>query len=103
MASAAEDLLPEDVPEFFSIGTEKAYARGYDYKYKKDNIAGETVYVCDRGSDAAKKGERLVLRRDPDGWTAYDSSVTGSALTCRQKVFRSDDAYIYKEGEHEGK
>ena len=94
------EQLPEDLPESFSIGTKRAYAQGYEYPYKKTKIGEETFYVCKKGSDAAQKGEALVLRRDADGWTAYDSSVTGSDLTCRQKVFRSDDPYIYKEGEH---
>ena len=100
MASAAEDRQSEDMPEFFSIGTKNAYAGGYEYKCQKETIAGQTVYVCEKGSENAIDGEVLVLCRDADGWTAYDSSATGKALTCRQKVFRSDDPYIYMEGDH---
>ena len=92
---------PGDLPQSFCIGTKRAYAKGYEYPYKKKKIGKETVYVCTKGSDDAREYEVLVLRRESDGWTAYDSSVTGSDLTCRQKVFRSDDANIYKEGDHE--
>ena len=102
MASAAEDRQSEDMPEIFSIGTKKAYEGRYEYKYKKDTIAGKTVYVCKRGSDFSKDDERLVLCQDAEGWTAYDSSVNGNGdtLITRQKVFRSDDLFIYKEGIH---
>ena len=58
----------------------------------------ETVYVCTKGSDNARENEVLVLRRESDAWIAYDSSVTGNELTCRQKVFRSRDAKTTKEG-----
>ena len=100
MASAAEDRQSEDMPEFFSIGTKNAYDGGYEYKYHIDTIAGQTVYVCEKGSEKSIRDEVLVLYQDADGWTAYDSSRTGEALTCRQKVFRSNDPFIYKEGEH---
>ena len=66
---SAESLLPsekqpEELPESFSIGTERAYERGYAYPYKRQKIKEETVYVCDKGSDNAQPGEVLVLRRE---------------------------------------
>ena len=92
---------PGDLPQSFSIGTKRAYAGGYEYPYKKQKIDMETVYVCTKGSDNARENEVLVLRRESDAWIAYDSSVTGNELTCRQKVFRSRDAKITKQGYHE--
>ena len=100
MASAAEDGQSEGMPESFSIGTKNAYAGKYQYNYKRDTIDGKTVYVCERGSDFSINAERLVLCKDAEGWTAYDSSVNGDTLIWRQKVFRSDDLFIYKEGIH---
>ena len=100
MASATEDRQSEDMPEFFSIGTKNAYARKYQYDYKRETIDGKTVYVCKRGSDFSQEYEILVLCQDAEGWTAYDSSVNGDTLIWRQKVFRSDDLFIYKEGIH---
>ena len=70
-----DEEQPREMPEFFSIGTEKAYQRGYEYPYRKQHIDMETVYVCNRGSDTARDGEFLVLRQEPDGWVAYDSSL----------------------------
>ena len=102
MASGAEDGQSEGMPEIFSIGTKTAYARKYQYDYKRETIDGKTVYVCKRGSDFSKDDEMLVLCQDAEGWTAYDSSLNGNGdtLITRQKVFRSDDQFIYKEGTH---
>ena len=101
MASADKgEKEPEEFPESFSIGTKRAYERGYEYPYKRQKIKEETVYVCDKGSDNAQPGEVLVLRREKKEWIAYDSSVSDNELTCRQQVFRSRDADITKEGEH---
>ena len=92
---------PGDLPQSFSIGTKRAYANGYAFPYKKHKIDKETVYVCTKGSDDAQENEVLVLRRDENAWIAYDSSVNGNELRCRQKVFRSRDAQITEQGNHE--
>ena len=99
MASAAEG--EEKMPEAFSIGTRTAYDKGYAYLYKKQNIDNETVFVCTKGSDYAEGNEVLVLRCESGVWIAYDSSVTGNELICRQQVFRSHDGDITKAGMHE--
>ena len=80
---------PREMPESFSIGTDHAYQRGYEYPYRKENIDMETVYVCNKGSDSARDNEFLVLRRESDAWIAYNSSRTGNLLTCRNGTFRS--------------
>ena len=92
---------PGEMPESFCIGTKRAYARGYEYPYKKQKIDMETVYVCTKGSDNARENEVLVLRREEDGWIAYDSSITGNVLRCRQGAFRSRDENIAKQGYHQ--
>ena len=63
--------------------------------YDLFTINGEAFYVCDKGSDYSRDGERLILRYDvfPDGstsWTAYDGGLVqdGSQFGCRQAVFR---------------
>ena len=92
---------PQELPERFTIGTKRAYRKGYEYSNKKQRIGEETVYLCTTGSEYSCKDEVLVLRREKNAWIAYDSSVTGNELTCRQKVFRSRDAKITKQGYHE--
>ena len=94
-----DEEQPREMPESFSIGTIKAYQRGYEYPYRKQNIDMETVYVCNKGSDSARHNEFLVLRREPDAWIAYNSSRTGNKLTMRQGAFRCTDD-ITKAGYH---
>ena len=79
-------------PPTFSIGTQKAFDRGYSFPYTKQTIGGETVYVCTKGSDHARAGEVFVLRSVAGTWTAWDSAMDGpDNLQCRQPMFRSDE------------
>ena len=98
-AMASADEGEEKMPEAFSVGTRRAYAKGYAYPYNKQKIDMETVYVCNKGSDSARDNEFLVLRRESDAWIAYNSSRTGNLLTCRNGTFRSKDD-ITKAGYH---
>ena len=93
----------KEMPEHLTIGTKTAFQKGYAFPYKKKKIASETVYVCDKGSDNAKKDEVLVLRCEDDIWTAYDSAVrdNGSTLECRQPVFRCLHTDITRAGWHQ--
>ena len=91
------------MPEHLTIGTKTAFKKGYAFPYKKKEIASETVYVCNKGSDNAKKDEVLVLRCEDDIWTAYDSAVKKThkkRLTCRQPVFRCLHTDITRAGWH---
>ena len=90
---------PGDLPQSFCIGTKRAYARGYEYPYKKQKIDMETVYVCNKRSDSGRDNEFLVLRRESETWIAYNSSRTGNLLTCRNGTFRSKDD-VTKAGYH---
>ena len=49
------------LPERLTIGTQKAFAKNYPYPYQKAEIGTETVYVCSKGSEWARRGEVLVL------------------------------------------
>ena len=94
--------MATQLPEHFTIGTEKAFDNKLHYDNKKGQIRSETVYVCNKGSDWARKNELLVLLHRQGCWTALDSAVSadGSTLQCRQPVFRSFAEDITKPGVH---
>ena len=83
-------VLASGMPPRFAIGTSTAFRKNYPFPYTKQNFDDETAYVCTKGSEHAKEGERLVLRYDQGTWTAWDSAVVGETLTCRQPVFRCE-------------
>ena len=98
----------QQMPERLTIGTKKAFEKNYAFQYEKIKIGAETVYVCMKGSNWARAGEVLVLRREtkedgsPGPWTAFDSAVgaNGSTLYCRQPVFRCLATDITQPGVH---
>jgi hypothetical protein len=83
----------------FAIGTVKAFKNGYEFHYTKEEINGEVLYVCSKGSQWSRPGEFLVLRKKGAYWIAWDSSRVDDALQVRQPVFRSDED-ITAEGWH---
>ena len=92
-------------PEKITIGTQKAFKRGEEYHYEKMYISDEDLYVCNRGSQWAREGEKLVLRRQDlengsTAWIAYDGAVINGVLYCRHAVFRCIDEDITLEGQH---
>ena len=89
----------KEMPEYFSIGTKRAYERGYEYPYRKQIINMQTVYVCNRRSESGRVNEFLLLVREPDAWVACDAKRVGDKLTMRQRIFRSRDD-ITKAGYH---
>ena len=95
----------QEMPEHLTIGTKTAFQNGYAFPYEKKKIASETVYVCNKGSDNAKKDEVLVLRCEDDIWTAYDSAIKNTpkkkTLMCRQPVFRCLHTDITRAGWHQ--
>ena len=80
----------QQMPERLTIGTKKAFEKNYAFPYEKKQIGSETIYVCNKGSDWARRNEVLHLRFHQGIWTAFDGDVSddGSALYCRQAVFR---------------
>lgn len=50
------------MPENIIIGTANAFRGDKAYSYQKKHIGPETIYVCEKGSKWARKGEVLVLR-----------------------------------------
>ena len=78
-------------PENIVIGTASAFHGDYAYKYQKQQVGNETIYVCKKGSEWAQQGEVWLLRCDfPGTWAAWDrrAIVEESTLQCRQPVFR---------------
>ena len=80
----------------------------HPFPYKQRQIGSEQIYVCTKGSQWARTGEVLVLRRGtdvdyPGTWTAFDSdfSADGSTLQCRQAVFRCLATDITQPGWHQ--
>ena len=99
--------LAVPMPEHLTIGTKKAFDNNYPFPYKQRQIGSEQIYVCTKGSQWARTGEVLVLRRGtdvdyPGTWTAFDSDVSadGSTLQCRQPVFRCLATDITQPGWH---
>ena len=81
-------------PKAFLIGTAKAFERNYAYKYARKYVAGECIYVCEKGSQFSKTDEFLVIRNEDGYWTAWDSLLLvglQQKLLCRQAIFRSAD------------
>ena len=89
MASADEGFtMLEHWPENLIIGTRTALDNNNAYPCKKNQIASETMYVCNKGSEWARTTEVVVMRCVTGTWTAYDSAVSadGQTLQCRQPV-----------------
>ena len=58
VAQGVDQQVAVPRPERIIIGTKKAFANNYAYECEKiDNVDGETIYVCDKGSDWARDGE----------------------------------------------
>ena len=83
----------------FAIGTLKAFQNGIEFHYTKEEINGEVVYACSKGSQWSRPDEMLILRKKTRFWIAWDSSRVDDMLQVRQPVYRSD-VDITKEGLH---
>ena len=89
--SADRSRSRSPMPLRFAVGTQKAFEKGQAFVYRMHTISGEDVYICNTGSEWAQKNEFLVLRKDGDTWTAWDSmadSTDNTTVQCRQPVFR---------------
>ena len=62
--------------ESLTIGTKKAFDNDYAFPYEKRQIAGETIYICNRGSDWSRRNEVLLLRCEEGTWIAYDGAIS---------------------------
>ena len=91
------------MPQHITIGTAKTFENNRPYNYTKRQVGGETIYVCDKGSEWSRAHEYLVLRREAGIWTAYDSAVSpdGGYLHCRHAVFRCLKTDITRAGWHD--
>ena len=97
-----EDSQKKRLPDHFKIGTKKRFHSNDAWEYnKRQNGQSDIVYVSNKGSDTARPGERLVLRRVNKVWHAYDCELTdaGNIHRQRQAVFCCEEG-ITKEGWH---
>ena len=99
---AVPDDEGDHMPQRFTIGTQAAFNNNDAYLYEKQELASETIYVCEKGSNYKREGEKLVLRREGDTWTAYDCvfSDDGKIQKWRQAVFRCKGDNITKPGSY---
>ena len=108
MASAnADDQGPEDesepMPYQLLIGTQNDLQNNNAYRYTKKVIGSVTIYLCNKGSEHSRPGEKLLLRKESDGsWIAWDSilSATRKTIHCRQAVFRCWAPNVTKPGRY---
>ena len=93
----------QQMPEPLTMATKKAFEKNYPFPYEKKQIGSETIYVCTKGSEWARRNEVLVLRCERGTWTAFDSAVSADGLTlqCRQPVFRCLATDITQPGWHD--
>ena len=84
-------------PAHISIGTKRAFAKGYDFKYSYNETLN--AYVCEKGSEWARPSECLALMKENEEWIAYDALCTHDKASCRQAVFKST-SNILEEGWH---
>ncbi len=92
----------------FVIGTKSAFANGYAFPYATMELDGQPgifAFLCEKGSEHATVGEKLVILYDNEWFTAYDGRMTTTetgtlkVINLRQKVFRSKD-HIWEKGWH---
>ena len=90
------------VVDRFTIGTRKAFANNYAYEYQRVQIGSEWIYVCNKGSEWARRNEILLLLPDGGVWTAFDGCLgsDGKTFYCRQPVFRCLNEDITRAGDH---
>ena len=91
----------EPMPDQFLIGTQNDFQNNNAYRYTKKVIGSVTIYLCNKGSEHSRPGEKLLLRKESDGsWIAWDSSLTANKKTilCRQAVFRCWAPNVTKPG-----
>ena len=90
----------EAAPEALSIGTAKAFQKGYDYRDVKIRMGEEFALKCTEGSEYAKAGESLLIVREGSYYVAHDGYVNDEQrVVLRQPVFRTRDAF-YTSGVH---
>ena len=98
---------PKELPATLSIGTQKAFDEGYQYKYHF--VEEIKLYVCDDRTTTRVDGEVMAISMGSDehGNTWYAASEgqlsqsgDGQRFQGRQMVFRTR-AQFWEAGEHE--
>ena len=72
-----------------------------DYGYYYDRATEGGTWICRRGSDYSKKGEKLVMMKEGQYMVACDCSFDGDTPIPRQRVFRAEfDQGVTRAGKH---
>ena len=107
MATTVVYSDPKELPVTLSIETQRAFAGGYQYKYRF--VEEIKLYVCDQRTTTGVDGEVMAISisSDDDGNTWYVASEgqlsrsgDGQRFHGRQMVFRTR-AQFWEAGEHE--
>ena len=97
---------PKELPATLSIGTQKAFGGGYEYKYRF--VEEINMYVCDHQTTTNVPGEVMALQVGSDecGNTWYVASEgqlsplgDGQRFDGRQIAFRTRERF-WEPGEH---
>ena len=98
---------PKELPATLSIGTQKAFEGGYEYKYRF--VEEINLYVCDHQTTTSVDGEVMAISVGSDelGNTWYAASEgqlsqsgDGQRFHGRQIVFRTQEQF-WEPGTHE--
>ena len=107
MAAMAVCSEPKELPATLSIGTQRAFEGGYEYKYRF--VEEINMYVCDHQTTTSVDGEVMAISVGSDeyGNTWYaasegqlSQSADGQRFHGRQMVFRTQEQF-WLAGEHE--
>ena len=107
MATTVVYSDPKELPVTLSIGTQRAFDEGYQYKYRF--VEEIQLYVCDERTTTRVDGEVMAISMGSDehGNTWYAASEgqlsqsgDGQRFHGRQMVFRTR-AQFWEAGEHE--
>ena len=99
--------IPKELPANLSIGTQKAFDEGYEYKYRF--VEEISLYVCDDKTTTSVDGEVMAIEvcEDEYGNTWYAASEgqlsqsgDGQRFHGRQIVFRTREQF-WVPGTHE--
>ena len=107
MATTVVYSDPKELPVTLSIGTQRAFDEGYQYKYRF--VEEISLYVCDDKTTTSVDGEVMAIEvgEDEYGNTWYAASEgqlsqsgDGQKFQGRQIVFRTQE-HFWEAGSHE--
>lgn len=91
------------LPAAFSIGTDRAFERGYEFKYAWNSAIH--AFVCEHQTTTKVPTEVMVIKptpRDADGavwFVAWEGTLSSETFVARQGVFRTQERF-WEAGNH---